>query len=166
MATLAFPSKISGSSCSLLRSSGGEQLAATDSERVIFASVQTTKLADGSIRLDAVGMSSVWERIAENRIAEAFEQGEFENLPGKGRQLDLTPYFNTPSEDRMAFSILKNAGVVPSEVELMSAIAELERRLQNCTSPAEAQYFKQQLQAQHVKLTLAMERRKLRTKSG
>jgi hypothetical protein len=111
-------------------------------------------------------MSSVWEQIAENRIAEAFEQGEFENLPGQGRPLDLTPYFSTPTEDRMAFSILKNAGVVPSQVELMSAVAELERRLQNCNSQAEANYLNQQLQAQRVKLTLAMERRKLRTKSG
>jgi hypothetical protein len=88
-------------------------------------------------------MSSAWERIAEDRIAEAFEQGEFENLPGKGRPLDLTAYFSTPSEDRMAFSILKSAGIVPSEVELMSVIAELERRFQNSTSEPEAHLLKQ-----------------------
>jgi len=109
-------------------------------------------------------VNSVWENIAENRIAEAFEQGEFENLPGKGRPLDLTAYFNTPSQDRMAFSILKNAGVMPSEVELMSEVEELERRLQNCNNQAEAHPLKQRLQAQRVKLTLAMERRKVRNK--
>jgi hypothetical protein len=64
----------------------------------------------------------------------------------------------------MAFSILKNAGVVPSEMELMGEVEELERRLQNCDNPAEAHPLKQQLQAQRVKLTLAMERRKLRRK--
>ena len=109
-------------------------------------------------------MNSAWERIAENRIAEAFERGEFENLPGTGRPLDLSTYFSAPSEDRMAFSILKNAGVVPNEMALMGEVEELERRLQNCDNPAEAHPLKQQLQAQRVKLTLAMERRKLRRK--
>jgi hypothetical protein len=111
-------------------------------------------------------MSSVWERIAENRIAEAIEQGQFENLLGKGRPLDLTAYFNTPVQDRMAFSILKSAGIVPGEVELLSAVAELERRLQNCANQAEAQHLRQQLQARRVKLNLAMEGRKLRKRCG
>jgi hypothetical protein len=111
-------------------------------------------------------MSSVWERIAENRIAEAFEQGEFENLPGKGRPLDLTAYFNTPGEDRMAFSILKSAGVVPSEVELMREVEALERRLRDCNSQTEAQQLRQQLQTKRVKLNLAVEKRKLRRNSG
>ena len=66
----------------------------------------------------------------------------------------------------MAFSILRNAGVVSSEVELMTGIAELERRFQNCGSQAEAQRLRQQLQAQRVNLNLAMERRKLRKPYG
>src|SRR5689334_220244 len=106
-------------------------------------------------------MSSVWEWIAENRIAEAFAQGEFENVPGKGRPLDLTDYFNTPGDDRMAVSILKNAGIVPSEVELMSEVEELERQLKSCKSQTEAAHLRQQIQAQRVKLSLAMERRRL-----
>jgi len=110
-------------------------------------------------------VSSVWERIAENRIAEAIELGEFENLSGKGRPLDLTAYFSTPSEDRMAFSLLKNAGVMPSEVELMREVEELERQLQNCNSEAQAYHLRQQLQAQRVKVALAMERRKIRKKT-
>ena len=123
-------------------------------------------LAQRLSRLDGSGVSSAWERIAENRIAEAFEQGEFENLPGKGRPLDLTEYFNTPGEDRMAYSILKSAGVVPSEVELMNDVEGLERRLQNCHNSAETAYLRQQIQAQRVKLTLAMERRRLGRTGG
>jgi hypothetical protein len=49
-------------------------------------------------------------------------------------------------------------------MELVREVAELERRLQNCNNLAEAHQLKQQLQAQRVKLTLAMERRKLRRK--
>jgi hypothetical protein len=75
--------------------------------------------------------------------------------------LDLTAYFSTPSQDRVAFSILKNAGVMPSEAELMSEVEELERRLQNCNDQAEGQQLKERLQTQRVKFTMAMERRKV-----
>ena len=34
-----------------------------------------------------------WERIAENRIREAMQQGEFDNLPGAGKPIDLDGYF-------------------------------------------------------------------------
>jgi len=65
----------------------------------------------------------------------------------------------------MAFSLLKNAGVMPSEVELMREVEELERQLQNCNSEAQAYHLRQQLQAQRVKVALAMERRKIRKKT-
>ncbi len=107
-------------------------------------------------------MSSAWEKIAENRIAEALEQGEFENLSGRGKPLDLTAYFNTPAEDRMAFSILKNADIVPGEVELMSELEHLRDRLKACPEGPERLRIQQQIQTAGVKLALGMERRKRR----
>jgi hypothetical protein len=70
-----------------------------------------------------------WERIAENRIREAMQQGEFDNLPGAGKPVDLEGYFKLPEHLRVAFSILKNANCVPAEVELLNEIATLERQL-------------------------------------
>ena len=70
-----------------------------------------------------------WERIAENRIREAMQQGEFDNLPGAGKPIDLDGYFKLPEHLRVAFSLLKNANCVPVEVELLNEIAALERRL-------------------------------------
>jgi len=104
-------------------------------------------------------VSSVWELIAENRIAEAIERGEFENLPGKGKALDLTAYFDTPVEDRMAFSILKNAGVVPAEVELMNEVERLRAQRERCASAKEELELTQQLQAATAKLAFRMEQR-------
>ena len=49
--------------------------------------------------------------LAERRIEEAIARGEFDNLPGAGRPLDLDdedPLW--PEEVRMARRILKNAG--------------------------------------------------------
>ena len=51
------------------------------------------------------------EIIAERKIEEALARGEFDNLPGAGRPLnldDIDPLL--PEELRMAFRILKNAG--------------------------------------------------------
>jgi hypothetical protein len=50
-----------------------------------------------------------FSRIAESRIREAMEQGQFDNLPGAGQPLNLEEYFSTPEDLRMAYSILKNA---------------------------------------------------------
>ena len=70
-----------------------------------------------------------WERIAENRIREATQRGEFDNLPGAGRPIDLEGYFQLPEDLRVPFSILKSANCVPAEVELLNEIAALERQL-------------------------------------
>jgi hypothetical protein len=51
------------------------------------------------------------EIIAERKIEEALARGEFDNLPGAGRPLDLDDVDPLiPEELRMAFRILKNAG--------------------------------------------------------
>ena len=62
-------------------------------------------------------------------IKEAQERGEFDNLKGKGKPLDLTAYFETPEELRLALSTLKNADFVPAEVELLQEIAALKEKL-------------------------------------
>jgi hypothetical protein len=56
-----------------------------------------------------------FDRIVEALITEAMERGEFDNLPGKGKPIDLTEYFETPEEVRIANSILKNAGMTPAK---------------------------------------------------
>ena len=67
-------------------------------------------------------------QIVENRITEAIARGEFDNLPGAGKPLDLDDDLLVPEEERIAFRIMRNAGCVPPEVE---RLAELERLLAN-----------------------------------
>jgi hypothetical protein len=67
----------------------------------------------------------VFDRIVEAMIKEAMERGEFDNLPGKGKPIDLTEYFETPEEIRLANSMLKNGGMTSREVDLLKEIAEL-----------------------------------------
>lgn len=65
-------------------------------------------------------------KIADERIRDAIEKGEFDHLPGKGKALDLRDYFNAPPTMRMALHLLKNAGFLPQEIVLLRELDELE----------------------------------------
>ena len=98
-----------------------------------------------------------WERIAENRIREAMQEGEFDNLPGAGKPIDLDGCFKLPEQLRVAFSILKSANWVPAEVELLNEIAALEQRL--LTAPEAAQSaIRRELADRRTQLAVALER--------
>ena len=43
-----------------------------------------------------------FDKIVEALIKEAQARGEFDNLPGKGKPIDLTEYFEAPEEIRVA----------------------------------------------------------------
>jgi hypothetical protein len=48
--------------------------------------------------------------VAENRIQAAYDEGAFDNLPGKGQPLALEDDSHLPPELRMAYKILRNSG--------------------------------------------------------
>lgn len=55
----------------------------------------------------------------EDRIRAAVARGEFQGLPGEGRPLKLEEDSLVPAELRMAYRILRNAGLVPPEVQAL-----------------------------------------------
>ena len=79
------------------------------------------------------------ELIAERKIAEAIAQGEFDDLPGAGKPLDLEEDPLVPEDQRMANRILKNAGYVPREVE---ESAKGTKKLSLLNARIEARYFR------------------------
>ena len=78
-----------------------------------------------------------FQKIAEQRIQEAMERGEFDNLPGAGKPLVLDQNPCVPIELRMAYKVLKNAGVAPQEVETHNEIRSLEAMLADMEDEAE-----------------------------
>src|SRR3989442_15212759 len=71
-------------------------------------------------------------KIAEDRIRAAQDEGLFEDLPGKGKPLNLDDDRTVPEDMRLAFKILKNAGCLPIEMEVRKEIYNL-RQLLNST---------------------------------
>jgi hypothetical protein len=88
------------------------------------------------------------------------EHGEFDNLPGKGQPIDLTEYFETPEEVRLANSVLQNAGMISREVELLKEIAELKQILAALLDEKKKQQTEKQIRQKQVEFSLMMERQK------
>lgn len=68
--------------------------------------------------------------IAERKIDEAVREGQFDNLPGHGKPMEIDADWMIPPEWRAALRILKNAGAVPDwvqhqrEIDAARAMAE------------------------------------------
>jgi hypothetical protein len=103
-----------------------------------------------------------FERITEEKIKEAMEQGEFDNLPGQGKPLDLSDYFAAPSDLRLAFSALKSAGLAPEEVELAKEIEQLRAELEACADPRRQTQLKREIDGKVLKLNLLLDARRRR----
>ena len=102
------------------------------------------------------------ESAIEEKIREAMARGEFENLKGSGKPLDLDDYFNTPEDLRMAFSMLKSNSFVPQEVEMFNEIAELNRKLNSCEDESEREALSSRLNERQLALRLLLDSRRRR----
>lgn len=102
----------------------------------------------------------MFDRIVEAIIKDAMERGEFDNLPGKGKPIDLTEYFETPEEVRVAHSLLKNAGMTSREVDLLQEIAGLKQVQAALLDEKKKQEVGRQIQQKHMELSLMLERQK------
>ena len=58
-----------------------------------------------------------WESLIDQKIREAMEQGEFDDLPGKGKPVDTSENPFEDPEMRLAHRMLRNAGFAPSWIE-------------------------------------------------
>ena len=77
------------------------------------------------------------EEIAEH-LAQAFKSGELQSAPSFGKPLaEAESWYETPTEFRLPFKILKNAGVPPPEIEMFHKRAQLRERLAEAISEQE-----------------------------
>ena len=96
----------------------------------------------------------------EQIIRDAMERGEFDNLRGEGKPLDLSAYFNTPEDLRLAYSMLKSADILPQEAELLKEIAELKEQAQETKDSARRQHLLKVAEEKRLQFSLLMERQK------
>ena len=78
-----------------------------------------------------------FDKIVEERILDAQRKGEFDNLQGAGKPLDLEDSGSVPEDLRIAYKILKNADYIPPELELKKEIRKTEELLAGMEDTAE-----------------------------
>lgn len=101
-----------------------------------------------------------FDKVVEAIIKEAQERGDFDNLKGKGKPIDLNAYFETPEDLRLAYSVLKNAEIAAPEVELLQEIAALKERLTSTFEETQRSRIKKLIQGKQMEFNLMLERRK------
>ena len=100
------------------------------------------------------------ESAIETKIREAMERGEFDNLKGQGKPLDLEAYFNTPEDLRMAYSLLRSNDFVPAEVETMNEIAGLKERMRLSENDDVRRKLRSEIEHKSLTLRLSLESRR------
>ena len=93
-------------------------------------------------------------------LTESHQSGELQSAPSYGKPLNLGDGYNeTPDELRMGFKILKDAGVVPPEVELMRQIEALRQSLAGLPEGGDAaRHGRQRLSEMQQQLALRLEK--------
>jgi hypothetical protein len=100
------------------------------------------------------------EKFIDEQIRRAIDAGEFDNLPGKGKPIDLKAYFETPEDLRMAYSILKSNNFVPEEVEILKEIEALKKRLEASTDEEQKNNLKKEITDKTYAFNLLIEKRR------
>jgi Domain of unknown function (DUF1992) len=101
---------------------------------------------------------SVWARRAEARIVEAMERGEFDDLPGSGKPLELEDLSRIPPHLRLGYKVLRNANVLPPEVELRREGYSLDRLIEATTDPEERAELRRRRRENELRYALLIER--------
>lgn len=95
--------------------------------------------------------------LAERKIQEAIREGRIADLSHwKNKPMPKDDMANVPSDLRMAYRMLKNAGYVPEEVALQKEIVRTEDLLQHCTDEQEKYVQLKKLKFLKFKLELRM----------
>ncbi len=98
------------------------------------------------------------DRIGE-QLRESLASGELQRAPSWGRPLHFGDgYDETPAELRMAMKVLKDAGIVPAEVEALHRLAALRRDAAAATDEAAGRALAQQASDLEQLIRLRLER--------
>ena len=102
-------------------------------------------------------MPTFEEEIAR-KLAEAASSGELTSAPSWGKPVQHDAgWEQTPDALRMPFKILKDAGVVPHEVEMLHERARLRRELEACTDAATRRELQRKLSSLEQSISLRLD---------
>lgn len=102
------------------------------------------------------------DKLVDEMISKAIAEGEFDNLPGKGKPIDLDWYFNLPEDLRLSYSVLKNANCPPEEAQLMRELESLRNQIETCVEGPEKTNLKKRAAEKTLHLNMLLDIRRKR----
>ncbi|MDF2835054.1 MAG: hypothetical protein K0Q63_694 [Paenibacillus sp.] len=101
----------------------------------------------------------IFRIIAEEKIKEAIRNGEFDDLPGAGKPLPPDDMDGVPEELRVSYRLLKNAGVIPEEMQLRKEMTTLGDLISACASGSEREKLQRELSIKKLRYQSIMSER-------
>lgn len=101
----------------------------------------------------------IFDRIAERKIAEAIERGEFDDFAGKGEPLELEDLSGLSEELRAGYILLKGHGLLPDEAQLRKDLVTIDGLLRACTDEGARKQLLRRRSHASVQLALFLEKR-------
>lgn len=101
----------------------------------------------------------IFRSIAEEKIQEAIRRGDFHDLPGAGKPLPPDDAAHVPAELKMSYKMLKNAGMIPEEMQLRKDIVTLDELLALCRDDTERTKLQRELSAKKLRYQSLMSQR-------
>lgn len=105
--------------------------------------------------------------LSEEKIKKAYQDGEFEKLPGFGKPLKLDDELSgIPEELRMAYKLMKNAGYTEEESSLRKEMMTVEDLIRKCDHEKEKEDLQKKLNEKLLRFNRLLSNRKIQTNSS
>ncbi|MED4228835.1 DUF1992 domain-containing protein [Neobacillus cucumis] len=103
--------------------------------------------------------------LSEDKIRKAYQDGEFNALPGFGKPMVQEDLSGIPEELRMAYKIMKNAGYTEEEGQLRQEMMSIESLLHKCDEE-EKDSLQRKLNEKLLRFNQLMSKRGVKTNSS
>ncbi|WP_318503447.1 DnaJ family domain-containing protein [Bacillus sp. T3] len=101
----------------------------------------------------------IFSIIAEDKIKRAMKDGEFDNLPGKGKPLELEDLSHLPQELRIAYTLLKNANMLEDLDRLKEEMLTIDDLISVCDSSEERANLRAKKQQKQLRIEELLKKR-------
>jgi hypothetical protein len=108
----------------------------------------------------------MFQIVSEDRIKKAYKDGEFENLPGLGKPMQLEDLSGIPEELRMAYKLLKNAGYTQEESHLRQELITIEDLIKKTDDSSEKENLQRRLNEKLIRFNQIMSKKGVKTNSS
>ncbi|GIN74602.1 hypothetical protein J14TS2_50770 [Bacillus sp. J14TS2] len=107
-----------------------------------------------------------FERMTEEKIRKAYEEGAFDHLPGAGKPLPPDSLQGIPDDLKMAYRMMKNAGFSPDEMNVKKEIMSIEDLIRHSEDKMEKDELKKELNQKLAEYNRLMSKKRMKTNSS